>query len=323
MIIQYATWRSENDIFFFYIRLDHFTFANFANFVIFIIFIIFTMSDIQDSIISNFSHSLQTMDKTGAEFYKKILLNDFENFYQNLSFYSLPLNIILSIIEDIDFSDFDDPLLVIKTLVQNIDLHFPNDSALILHSIHANDFLDQCKECVEMLGLFSSCDIFQKLSELYTDESSFPRLDFEYEIQQKEKQILELKAKLNEQDIIPSYTFDPIIEKPSDFEPDIHKAAYEGKLESVQYLIEKQGVNKDLPNKDKESPLFKACRGGHLKIVEYLIEKQGANKEFLNNYGNTPLYNACSVGWLLIVRYLIEKQKVNPFPSNLKKCTPI
>ena len=37
--------------------------------------------------------------------------------------------------------------------------------------------------------------------------------------------------------------FEPITEKPENFEPDIFIAAKEGKLSSIQYLIEKEGID--------------------------------------------------------------------------------
>ena len=54
------------------------------------------------------------------------------------------------------------------------------------------------------------------------------------------------------------HLFEAIIKKPRDFESDILIAAQKGKLSSIQYLIEKQGinVNKKAPNRYADHPIF-------------------------------------------------------------------
>ena len=77
-----------------------------------------------------------------------------------------------------------------------------------------------------------------------------------------------LLSKVRETDFI------PIKEKPKDFEPDIFKACKEGKLKSVQWLIEKEKINKNQKDEKGNTPIHIACTRGHLPIVQYLIEKQ-------------------------------------------------
>ena len=87
----------------------------------------------------------------------------------------------------------------------------------------------------------------------------------------------------------------------------IHEASSGGLLSIVQYLIEKQNVDKDIKGYDDETPLHCACKGGHLSIVEYLISK-GANIEAKTDLlGQTPLHIASSNGRTPIVKYLISK----------------
>ena len=107
--------------------------------------------------------------------------------------------------------------------------------------------------------------------------------------------------------------FEPITKKPEDFEPDIFIAAKQRKLSSIQYLIEKEGIDvnkkaeKDYGDRaifKGDSPLHVACSKGHLPIVQYCIEK-GAKIEENNDEQKTPLHIACSAGNLHIVQYLI------------------
>ena len=134
---------------------------------------------------------------------------------------------------------------------------------------------------------------------------------------QKDKDIKELKKQIQK---LKSSTelqqnFPPIKIKPVFFEPDLFKAVIKGKLDNVQYLIEKQGVNIDQQTTQDdeknnvhkgETALHVACENNQQKIAQYLILK-GANIEANNGAQQTPLHVACKYGHFEIVQYLIEK----------------
>ena len=104
--------------------------------------------------------------------------------------------------------------------------------------------------------------------------------------------------------------------KPKDLEPDIFKACKEGKLTSVEWLIEKENVDKNI-KVDKsdyknsiwkdDTPIHIASKNGHFPIVQYLIENQNVDIEIKGYDEWTPLHNACWRGHLPIVEYLISK----------------
>ena len=58
-----------------------------------------------------------------------------------------------------------------------------------------------------------------------------------------------------------------------DFESDIFIATQEGKLSSVEYIIEKMGVDCNTKDKNGKSLLHIACEKGHLPIVNILLRK--------------------------------------------------
>ena len=132
-------------------------------------------------------------------------------------------------------------------------------------------------------------------------------IDYEYEIQQKVKQA------------ILDYKFPPLKEKPRFFILDIYEASKTGNLASVQWLIEKENVDKNTILKEIEMcgnailtkndvmPIHVAVKYNHLSIVEYLIEKQNVDIEIKDNEGCTPIYWAAKWGRLRIVEYLISK----------------
>ena len=101
--------------------------------------------------------------------------------------------------------------------------------------------------------------------------------------------------------------FEPIKDKPKDFESDIFMACGGGKLTSVQWLIEKEKVNKNIRNDNNLTLIHSACIMGHLPIVQYLIEIQNIDKDFIDFDGRTLLHYACYGGYLPIVVYLISK----------------
>ena len=96
--------------------------------------------------------------------------------------------------------------------------------------------------------------------------------------------------------------FEPIIEKTEDFESDIFIAAKEGKLSSVQYLIEKEGidVNKKTekgygyPIYEGKTALHVAWIKGHLQIVQYLIE-DSADIEYKDEDQRNLLHTASRI----------------------------
>ena len=110
--------------------------------------------------------------------------------------------------------------------------------------------------------------------------------------------------------------FPEVTEKPEDFEPNIIKACLDGKLSSVQYLIEKKGVDKATKVERSDvtkgffkgdTPIHAACQTGQLSVVQYLVEKQHVDLEIKSGSSSTPLHVAAMNGYLPIVEYLVSK----------------
>ncbi|XP_058834904.1 uncharacterized protein LOC131692068 [Topomyia yanbarensis] len=95
----------------------------------------------------------------------------------------------------------------------------------------------------------------------------------------------------------------------------LHLAVYAGKLETVEYLVNKMkelryelrdGI--DHPGTDGCTPMSAAATIGHLKIVQLLLN-EGANLYACKKDGWSALHTAAQSGRLQVVKYLIEKQK--------------
>ena len=141
-----------------------------------------------------------------------------------------------------------------------------------------------------------------------------PHKDYEYEIQRKEKEIEKLKS-LQEQEFLIDYP--TITERPKNYEPNIFKACKEGKLTSVQWLIEKEYEDKSKRVEkfnqefyEDDTPIHIASQNGHLQIVQYLIEEQNVDKDIKGNADWTPLHYVCwknkGNSQFPIVKYLIS-----------------
>ena len=217
---------------------------------------------------------------------------------QNEAFFTMPYQNILNIVAKTDFSCQSNPVQIMKALIDKISAPLNDaDKILLLPYIKLNCLKLPFESYIELLSHFKCCDIFLQLQK-----------EFQHVIQQHKKE-----TEVLQQELASRGWFKPIIEKPTDFEPDIFIAAEQGKFESVQYLIDKEGVDANLMTiKDYENIvegdtlLHVACQNGHLSIVQYLISKK-VNIESKDSLDGTPLHIACQNGHLPIVQYLIKK----------------
>ena len=85
----------------------------------------------------------------------------------------------------------------------------------------------------------------------------------------------------------------------------LHKAAYNGHLDIVEYLIS-QGVNIDAASASGSTPLHGAAFYGHIETVRLLLDR-GAGLDVANAGGYTPLLSASAGDHSDIVRLLVEK----------------
>ena len=247
---------------------------------------------------------------------------------------------IFSVISKVDFNSIEENDKVIET-IQNIikntiKKHFEEETILILQNLNTktNSF-SSYKDIFYILELITNCPILVNFCNLYKEHKILPAKDYEYEIKQKEKEIEILKheikyKKLQKHEI--SNKFAPISEQFKYSESDIFKACKEGKLTSVQRLLEqgKEDKNKkveksnyDLKFYEGDTPIHVASQNGHLLIVKYLIEKQNVDKNIKGNCQRTPLHYACSNGHLLIVKYFIENQNVDKDIKGYANKTPL
>ena len=219
------------------------------------------------------------------------------------------------------------------------------ETILILQNLNVKTISFSYDEIFSLLELIKNCPILVKFCHLHNDIDKEVDLDFDYELEQKDKEIEKLKQEINdnfdfvfhptsekpkdyEPDIfkackegkMPSVYW--LIEKEKEdqnkkveeehrllniYKNDtpIHIASQNGHLLIVQYLIEKQNVDKDIKGHSNRTPLHYASQGGHLPIVEYLLSK-GADIGATDKEGKTALHYACENGHVSTADYLIS-----------------
>ena len=91
----------------------------------------------------------------------------------------------------------------------------------------------------------------------------------------------------------------------------LHFACNDCYLDIIEYLIEEQGFDKELPDNIGMRPIHFACKRGSLEVVKYLIEMQFVDNNPGDEYGRTPIHYACENGFLSIVKYLVNEQNVD------------
>ena len=243
--------------------------------------------------------------------FEKLLSENIEEISQNDFFFNLPLKNIFSIFSKIDFNlleENDRTIDILQNIIKNIiNKHFEEkETILILQNLNLTTNSFSYEEIFSILELITNCPILVNFCNLYKEQNKEVDIDYEYELQQKENEIEKLKKEIYLEKQFEN-EFLPITEKPIDFEPDIFKACREGKLTSVQWLLEKENEDKNKKDKYDNTPIHIATENCHLEIVEYLIKKQNVDKDIKGNFELTPLHCACENGYLKIVKYLILK----------------
>ena len=251
-----------------------------------------------------------------------ILSKNVEELTKNKFFFHLPLKNIFSIISkshsnsiDENGDGFENLLNIIRGTINAH--HNEKETLLILQNIDISQYSLLYERISSILELHTICPIFRQFSHLYKEKLQPPEKNYEFELHQKEKTIERLKLQKKDLESQTKMKFKPIKKKPKNFEPDIFIACKEGKFTSVQWLIEKENIDKNKRVEETdynnglyegEAPIHIASKNGHLLIVQYLIDQQNVNIDIKGGYyEQTPLHYACEKGHLPIAEYLISK----------------
>ena len=116
-----------------------------------------------------------------------LIIGEIEKFVKEDSFYSLPTEEIVRIIEK---GRIDDAELLIE-LTGNMSKNKGKDSVLLLSVISSETA--SFEECVKIISNFSEIPICKRLGYLFNCEGSQPEYDYQHEIDELKNEIEELK----------------------------------------------------------------------------------------------------------------------------------
>ena len=204
--------------------------------------------------------------------YEGIVVESIEEAAKESDFYTLPIDEISKLVEKSDIESYE---LLSEIVLKTSEIK-EKESPLLLNVINRVEELS-LDECVKIIKNFIKCPLCVKIGELFEYENNLPERDYEHEI-------LDLKKEIEKQKLKPKPAFPPITEIPSDFVNDICKAAQEGKLTSVQWLIEQCHADVETKDNNGYTPINFASRNGHLEVVKYLRKQCHADVETNNWY---------------------------------------
>jgi hypothetical protein len=207
-------------------------------------------------------------------------------------FFTLPTNEIVKIIQKSSISNIETYYKIIIRVCEAKD----REAALILNAVEAKRATFE--ECVKIISCLKCSPVCVRLGSLFKENDVHRVREYKHELFRLKQKFQILKQQK-------STIFKSVTEKPYDFESNIHMAANEGKITSIQYLFE-QSVRANVEKKDigGSTPLHVASSNGQIKVVKYLIEQCHANVEAKNHYGMTPLDVASLCEKTEVVKYL-------------------
>ena len=199
------------------------------------------------------------------------------------TFFNIPLKHIFAIISKVDFrtcGDNNELFNLLHNLIANTVEEHSNEEELLLVMKYIDTKTIGLSEdqYASLISQFKGYPFLQAYCNICKERINMPIVDQSYELQQKMKEVEDLKQKIQELDPNNKYKeithFPELTEVPVDLEIDIFKACELGKLSSVRWLIEKEHMDPTITNDKKDSLLHMAAKVYSFHIAQYLVENQ-------------------------------------------------
>ena len=264
---------------------------------------------------ANNEESIQSQSEKVSNTETKIEFN-FEDLKNNQEFFQQNISNILEFIQHFDVETVNEPLQFILNFITETIKNHPNEheTIFLLEYIKIpSTFL--LTDDISILKLFTHSPICQHISLQYENENKMLEIDYEYLLNEKDKEITQLKQQIDElshssskvNSIDQTYyipngnenkkkanNHNPNMKKPFLFENDIFKAIEKGKLSSVQYHIEFLDVDVNTKNSDGETLTSISKSLGKTDIYNYLISKGGSEENCPKNLKIALIGHPCT-----------------------------
>ena len=330
-----------------------------------------------ESYFKSLKDAINNGNTSEIEKFENKLSESLSDFIKISGFQNLPFENLCNILKKMNYIGLQNPAMTLTDLLTPIIAVYKEKAISILNLINAKDLRVAIPDIVQILSCFTTSSLCTLLDELYKEEDTLLTRDYDYEIQTLQQKLEETQQKAQGQHDMEYFVnrmgpllamkmarfrpktvqfYEPLKKKPKHFTNNIFKAASEGdipsinyllsnnkanmrdrdshgfnilhmavsykQLEVVKYLIQQKGMWANSMNSYDQTPMHLACYYGSLDIVKYLYEICMANPEAQDHDGNTPLHIACQWNQLEIVKYLIGYAKVIPYPYNDKGQSP-
>ena len=205
--------------------------------------------------------------------------NHIEQLVDNKNFYSLNFNDILTIIEKVNFKGKSDFQTLITKLISNLNKFYPNKTGLLLNSIKLGEEKLDFESCISILKEFTTCDLLVNLVNEYNNNQMNVDYDWEYDSQQKEKQIKKLNEDLDllnkkiQMLSANQIIYPPIKFKPWELKQDVFESIQKNDIQSLRWYIEKENVDVNSRNSENETLLHIAMEELNESAIFYLLDK--------------------------------------------------
>ena len=137
------------------------------------------------------------------EGYEEVLVDAIEETVKEESFYKLPTDEVLKIVQKSHIEDIE----TIFELISRMNEIKQNESILLLNVIKRED--STFEECIKFFSKFEQCPICKLAFEHFEENENLPERDYSQEIDELKEEIKKLRER---------NPFPPVTEKPSDFE---------------------------------------------------------------------------------------------------------
>ena len=137
---------------------------------------------------------------------EEVLSQNIKELSKNENFYKLSLKQIFSVVSKVNFNDIEqndeivEVVEIIKNIIKNIqETHFEEkETILILQNININttEISFSYDEIISILELITNCPLLVNLCQLYREQTKEVYIDYDYELEQKSKEIETLKTEL-------------------------------------------------------------------------------------------------------------------------------
>ena len=264
-------------------------------------------------------YTRSTRNHKKASLHEEYLATNIDEAVLVKEFFDLPASSIQNIVKNGTFTDYKNVITFVKEMYKN---KTAEESLNSLNYIHTDEF--SLNEYIEIIAQYESSELCKKIS-----ESSKSGIDYKSEVDKLEKEIERLKKKAI------------MVGKPEGIEEDVYKAAKEGKISSLEYVMSKTKKDEKDEKETKttkpaesdtdygdccdcetcagttSSMLKGASEAGQLETLKYLLEVCEMDDKETDTYGRNLLHAAARNGQAEIMEYLIKERH---FDTNATDC---